>query len=58
VKSCPVTVTTVNRDGTMLVEEGLKSGDMVVVSGVHHIKDGQKVRLMEKPSASNVGGLL
>ena len=58
VKSCPVTVTTVNRDGTMLVEKGLKSGDMVVVSGVHHIKDGQKVRLKEKPSASNVGELL
>lgn len=58
VKARPVTVTSVNRDGTMLVDSGLKSGESVVVSGVHHIKDGQKVRLLEKPSASNVGGLL
>ncbi len=58
VKARPVTVTSVHRDGTMLVDDGLKSGETVVVSGVHHIKDGQKVRLLEKPSTSNVGGLL
>ena len=58
VKSRPVTVTAVHRDGTMLVDNGLTSGESVVVSGVHHIKDGQKVRLLEKPSTSNVGGLL
>ena len=58
VKSRPVAITAVNRDGTMQVSNGLKSGDTVVASGVHHIKDGQKVRLLEKPSTSNVGGLL
>lgn len=58
VKMRPVNVTTVNRDGTMQVDGGLKSGDKVVSTGVHHITDGQKVKLLQKPSTSNVGGLL
>lgn len=53
-----VNVTTINRDGTMLVDSGLKGGEQVVAAGVHHLSDGQKVRLLEKPSKSNVGGLL
>lgn len=58
VNTRPVAVKSVNRDGTMLVERGLKSGEQIVVSGVHHIHDGQKVRVLQKPSTSNVGGLL
>lgn len=58
VKMRDVEVTSVNRDGTIRVESGLKPGEQIVVSGVHHIRDGQKVRILEKPSASNVGGLL
>ncbi|MBO4672988.1 MAG: efflux RND transporter periplasmic adaptor subunit [Bacteroidaceae bacterium] len=58
VKSRVVSVSKVNRDGTMLVDNGLKAGEKVVSSGVHHIEDGEKVRLLQKPSASNVGGLL
>lgn len=58
VKKRPVTLTTVKRDGTVQVDDGLKSGETIVVSGVHHIKDGQKVRILQKPAASNVGGLL
>lgn len=53
-----VNVMAINRDGTMLVDEGLKSGEQVVAAGVHHLVDGQKVRLLEKPRKSNVGGLL
>lgn len=58
VKARAVTVTSVQRDGTMQVESGLRSGETIVASGVHHIKDGQKVKLLQKPSESNVGGLL
>lgn len=53
-----VTVSSVNRDGTMQVRQGLKSGERVVASGVHHVRDGQSVKVLERPSASNVGGLL
>jgi RND family efflux transporter MFP subunit len=58
VKKRPVTLTMVKRDGTVQVDEGLKSGETIVVSGVHHINDGQKVRILQKPAPSNVGGLL
>ena len=58
VKVRTVNVTTINRDGTMLVNSGLKGGEQVVAAGVHHLTDGQKVRLLEKPGKSNVGGLL
>jgi hypothetical protein len=36
----------------------LNSGETIVASGVHHVNDGQKVKLLEKPAKSNVGGLL
>ena len=52
-----IKVQTVNRDGTMLVE-GLKEGEKIVVSGVRHLDDGQKVNVLKMPSSSNVGGLL
>jgi RND family efflux transporter MFP subunit len=58
VQARSVSVSAVNRDGTMQVKGGVKSGDQVVAAGVHHISDGQKVRLLQKPTASNVGGLL
>ena len=53
-----VNVAAINRDGTVRIDRGLKAGEKVVVSGVNHISDGEKVRLLQKPSASNVGGLL
>ena len=58
VQARAVSVSAVNRDGTMQVKGGVKSGDQVVAAGVHHISDGQKVRLLQKPTPSNVGGLL
>jgi|SRR5574344_1411078 len=58
VKLRNVNVARVERDGAMEVDNGLKSGERVVAAGAHHVKDGQKVRVLQKPSASNVGGLL
>lgn len=54
---CEIKVLALNRDGTVLAE-GLKVGDKIVFSGVRHVKDGQKVNVLQKPSSSNVGGLL
>lgn len=58
VKSRTVMVTRVQRDGTMQIDGGLKSGETIVASGIHHVRDGQKVKILEKPASSNVGGLL
>ncbi|MCI1682762.1 MAG: efflux RND transporter periplasmic adaptor subunit [Bacteroides sp.] len=37
---------------------GLKSGDLIVTSGVHTLKDGDPVSPIAKTSETNVGGLL
>ncbi|MCQ2257764.1 MAG: efflux RND transporter periplasmic adaptor subunit [Bacteroidaceae bacterium] len=58
VKARQVSLNKINRDGTSIIDKGLKQNEKIVVTGVHHIKDGQKVRLMQKPSSSNIGGLL
>jgi multidrug efflux pump subunit AcrA (membrane-fusion protein) len=44
--------------GRAFINSGLKSGEQVVTAGVHYLYDGQKVKLVEKPSSTNVGGLL
>lgn len=38
--------------------EGLKSGDLIITSGVHSIKDGDQVCPIAKTAETNVGGLL
>ncbi|WP_346855432.1 efflux RND transporter periplasmic adaptor subunit [uncultured Draconibacterium sp.] len=40
------------------VRSGLKVGDQVVTAGAHYLIDGQQVKPIEKPSVTNVGGLL
>lgn len=36
----------------------LAPGQWVVTAGVHHLQPGQKVRLLQKPSETNVGAML
>ena len=38
--------------------EGWKPGDLIVASGVHHVKDGEQVEPLLPASKTNVGGLL
>lgn len=44
--------------GRVYVTSGLKQGEQVVTAGVHYLIDGQKVKPVETPSLTNVGGLL
>ncbi len=53
-----VTVDALRSDGDVRVKTGLKAGQRIVESGVHHLKNGQTVRPNPTPSKSNVGGLL
>ena len=46
------------RGGMVKVAEGLSSTDNVVRAGVSMLTAGEKVRVIEKPSKTNVGGLL
>ena len=36
------------RDSSIIVNKGLKAGDIIAVAGVSFLRDGQKVRLMEQ----------
>lgn len=53
-----ITITQILTDGTTVVSSGLSPGDMVVTSGIHSIKEGEKVKLIPTVSSTNVGGLL
>lgn len=55
------TVTTdgsINRDGTATVLTGLGSDDIIVRAGVNALVEGEKVKVIEPASATNVGNLL
>lgn len=58
VKRVAVAVEKLRTNGTAVVRGDVKAGDKVVTSGVHHISDGEKVRLLTPASRTNVGGLL
>ncbi len=58
-RQCTVTVSRLLTDGNCVVfSDQLNDGDVVVVSGIHHVKAGQKVKFLAPPSETNVGGLL
>lgn len=58
VRQTAVHVADVLRSGAVRVLGGVKAGQQVVGSGVHHLNDGQRVRPTAIPSKENVGGLL
>jgi RND family efflux transporter MFP subunit len=47
VKRTPVESKSV-RDNSVVISDGVKSGDIIVVAGVSFLEDGQKVKLMEQ----------
>lgn len=56
---CSVTMTRLLSDGRCLItSDEIKPGALVVASGVHHVKDGEKVEPLLPASETNVGGLL
>lgn len=58
VRRVNVTVGSVDNEGNIRVLKGLHRADVVVSAGVRYLEDGMSVKPLEKPSASNVGGLL
>lgn len=58
VRQREVQVRSLHVSGSAVIASGLEPGENVVSSGVHSLKDGQKVKLMGAPSSTNIGGLL
>lgn len=42
----------------IIIVEGLDFGDIIVIKGVHDLYEGQKVRILEEFSATNIGEVL
>lgn len=42
----------------LITSDELKPGNLIVASGVHHVKDGEQVEPLLPASETNVGGLL
>lgn len=47
-----------NEDGLVTVVDGLAGDENVVTSGVQMIREGEKVKILQQPSKTNIGGLL
>ena len=45
-------------EGRAVVREGLDGGELIVRAGVSALEEGEKVRVVEAPSQTNVGGVL
>lgn len=45
-------------DGNVWVAGDLPDGSLVVSCGTHQVKDGRRVKLLPRPSATNIGGML
>ncbi|RHP66973.1 efflux RND transporter periplasmic adaptor subunit [Bacteroides sp. OF04-15BH] len=58
VEQRPITVADEIRGDRVIVTEGLKGNEQIVRAGVHTLQPGEKVKVLEKPSETNVGGLL
>lgn len=54
-----VTMLHLTSDGRCLISsEQLKPGELIIASGVHHLKEGETVKPLTSATSTNVGGLL
>lgn len=59
IHAVPVTTRgVVNTDGTINVIEGLDENDIIVRAGVNSLTEGEKVKVIEPASSTNVGSVL
>lgn len=54
----PVVLHGTDEEGRAIVIEGLTGNERIVRAGVHVLREGERVRVVEKASATNIGGLL
>lgn len=53
-----VSVERLTTNSMAIISSGIQKGEKVVAAGVHRLKNGQKVRVMQPANKTNVGGLL
>ena len=58
VSSREVKVGSLHTDGSAVILSGIDPGETVITSGTHQIREGERVKILEKASSTNIGGLL
>jgi multidrug efflux pump subunit AcrA (membrane-fusion protein) len=58
VKQTAVTVEKMNAEGKAVITSGLNGEEQVVKAGALVLENGEKVKVIAKPSKTNVGGLI
>jgi RND family efflux transporter MFP subunit len=53
-----VNISDLRSNGTVIISGGLQAGERVVSAGVHSLKEGEKVKVLQPSSSTNIGGLL
>ena len=54
----PVVLEGLDDEGRAVVVKGMTGSERIVRAGVHVLLDGERVRVVERSSETNVGGLL
>lgn len=54
----PVVLDGTDAEGRAVVVEGLMGKEYIVRAGVHVLQEGERVRVIEKPTETNIGGVL
>lgn len=47
-----------DKNGMAIIESGIEAGDKVISAGVNSLHEGEKVKVIDRESETNVGGLL
>jgi RND family efflux transporter MFP subunit len=47
VKKRRITTGSLNKDGKIVVEEGLNGDEKIIIAGVHKLREGQKIRILD-----------
>lgn len=58
VKSQKVELGALKSNGNITITKGLNRTDKVIIAGVHTVTEGEKVKVIQQPSETNVGGVL
>lgn len=58
VKRRRVVVESLHTDGSAVISQGLKEGEIIITAGVHALRENQLVKPLQAASVTNVGGLL
>ena len=48
----------IDSEGDAVVASGLSGDETIVRAGVNSLQEGEKIRIIEQPSKTNVGGVL